>query len=239
MKGAALAWARARIVLRLLRGIVLGLLAAVLLYGCTFLTTGAITVNRDFVPADGGVPIWVFASTAHSDLILPLRHPVHDWTEDFPPTDVELPGACYTTHIVIGWGNRGFYLDVRDWANLTAAAAFGALLYLDTAVIHVEHMWGGIPLTNDEQRGVVISGAQYRRLVEFVRASLVRDRHGRTRKIAVPGYRNDDAFYAATGRYGLFYTCNTWTNQALRHAGVPTSLWAVFPNSLLPHLPAL
>lgn len=35
-----------------------------------------------------------------------------------------------------------------------------------------------------------------------------------------PGIYGDSAFYAATGRYSLFNTCNTWTAKALRSAGL-------------------
>jgi len=46
----------------------------------------------------------------------------------------------------------------------------------------------------------------------------------------VPGahYGRTDAFYEATGRYGLFFTCNQWTGQALRASGVPMPAWTPF-----------
>lgn len=48
------------------------------------------------------------------------------------------------------------------------------------------------------------------------------------------GYGLADTFYAAKGTYSLLYTCNNWTGDALKAAGVRTGWWTPFPMGLLP-----
>ena len=216
----------------------LGFVLFVVVYVLVFLATGAIAVNRGYVEPQDGVEIWVHAGQAHTDLIVPVRHAIHDWSDDLPVSDFPTLGACYTTHVVFGWGERGFYIDVGDWENLTVTAAVRAMFYLGASVMHVDYMSGGSPATLDDQRRVVLTQEQYRVLVDFIRASFARDAQGRTQPIPGFSYWGHDAFYEGSGRYGLFYTCNTWTNAALRRAGAPTSLCAVFPQCVMSHLPA-
>lgn len=213
----------------------LGCVVFLVLYAVVFLATGAIPVNRDHVEPAEGVPIWVFASDVHTDLIVPVRHAVHDWSDEFPVEDFTTVGACFTTHIVFGWGDRGFYLEAGEWNELRLSTALVALSYCGRSAMHVAYMT--LPATTDRQRRVVLTPAQYQDLVHYIRASFARDAQGRARRIPAYSYTESDAFYEGVGRYGLFYSCNTWTNGALRQAGVRTSLWAVFPHSIHQHLP--
>jgi hypothetical protein len=42
-------------------------------------------------------------------------------------------------------------------------------------------------------------------------------------------------FYNAKGRYSLFYTCNTWANQALKSANQKAALWTIFDFGIFQH----
>ena len=46
-------------------------------------------------------------------------------------------------------------------------------------------------------------------------------------------YGENDAFYEAIGSYSIFHTCNTWTNNTLREAKLPSSKWLVFDKGIL------
>ncbi|MDK7354048.1 DUF2459 domain-containing protein, partial [Rothia aeria] len=50
-------------------------------------------------------------------------------------------------------------------------------------------------------------------------------------------YGEDDAFYEANGKYSIFYTCNTWTNNVLKKAGLKASFWAAFDDGLMSQYP--
>ena len=70
-------------------------------------------------------------------------------------------------------------------------------------------------------------------LSRFVSQAYARDAAGQPIELGAglyPGSR----FYAATGRYSLVYTCNTWIADALRAGGCPiTPIWAVTAGNLL------
>jgi hypothetical protein len=52
-------------------------------------------------------------------------------------------------------------------------------------------------------------------------------------RIDHPGYDCCDAFYWASGHFNALKTCNSWTADKLRIAGVKTSLWPPFAAGLL------
>ena len=51
------------------------------------------------------------------------------------------------------------------------------------------------------------------------------------------GYTPRDVFYAATGHYGALRTCNVWTGEALRHAGVRMGRWTPFESDVMRWIP--
>jgi hypothetical protein len=83
---------------------------------------------------------------------------------------------------------------------------------------------------------VPISRDGAKRLSQFLWDGLAKDRHGAPRDIGAGPYPQS-VFYAATGTYDLSHTCNTWTAEALRIAGVPvTAAGVVLAGQLLDQL---
>jgi uncharacterized protein (TIGR02117 family) len=78
----------------------------------------------------------------------------------------------------------------------------------------------------------VLRPEEYRRLTTFISASFAK--FGEMRS----GYARYDAFYPATGRYSAVRTCNAWTGEALRAAGVRIGRWTPFPSTVMRWLPA-
>lgn len=68
----------------------------------------------------------------------------------------------------------------------------------------------------------------------FVLESLRTDGAGQPVQLSEDAYRHrDSVFYAATATYDGFYTCNTWTGDALRSAGVPVNDGALFAGDVM------
>ena len=64
----------------------------------------------------------------------------------------------------------------------------------------------------------------------------MRDADGRLVLLAgASGFGATDAFYEARGRYSPFFTCNTWSNLALKRAGLPCCVWTPFARPILRH----
>lgn len=46
-------------------------------------------------------------------------------------------------------------------------------------------------------------------------------------------YGHNDLFYEATGTFNLFFTCNTWANNGLKHAKLKACFWTLFDKGIL------
>jgi uncharacterized protein (TIGR02117 family) len=195
-----------------------------LLYALAALVLGLIPVNRQFRQSEEGIDIFLHVNAVHSDLIVPKKNEARDW-------NTRLPDLADAGYLAIGWGDRAFYLETKQWSDLKAGSALRALAGLDHTVLHIESL--GQPLESSEVIRLRISATQYAKLVAAIDAAFAKDKDGKP--IVIPGahYGERDAFYEATGRYSLFSTCNDWARAALSQAGIRTAIWAPFSQALL------
>lgn len=193
----------------------------------------SIPVNADFAEAEAGVPVIVGTNGVHTTIAMPARSADMDWTALFPPSDTADPYRPYT-HVAISWGERAVFLDTPTWADLSPLTVLRVATVGGEALYHVEH-WVR-PAPSPDLRTVRISRAQYRELV----AALLRDLPPANgpRKV-YPGYGDNDAFYDARGTYTLYTTCNEWTGETLRRAGIRTGAWTPFAGSVMKWVPPL
>jgi len=195
-----------------------------------------VPVNAGFRPAPEGVLVGVIDNGVHADLILPVQAAGIDWRRSFPLAGFPRLGwdESALRYITVGWGQREFYLETPTWADVRPGTALRALLGIGGTVLHVAY-W---PPLKESPRIVwtILSPEAYRRLADYVAASLARDGEGGAIQIAGEGYAHNDAFFAARGDYGPILTCNEWASRALAHAGVRTGLWTPFPAAVLDHL---
>lgn len=229
---------------RLSRACLWSLAALLLLIGLYFggaVGLAAISIGGEAQDATDPVEIAIYVGPAHTDVVMPVTNAVQDWR-------AWLRAAAFAgdttnfTHVAIGWGDRGFYLETPQWSDLKIATALTAVSGLGQAATHVEFM--AAPALHEATADfhmvpVTIDAAHYRRLVEFVQSVFVRDDAGHPQAIPAHGYWYDgrDAFFEANGSYSLFRTCNVWTCEALRAAGLPRPLWSPFPGGVTRHLP--
>ncbi len=78
-------------------------------------------------------------------------------------------------------------------------------------------------------------GANYLRLVNFIKNSFQLDAAGNKIKISC-GYDNSDSFYEAKGSYSLLRSCNDGTAEALQKADVNTPLRSTVSSAIMFHL---
>jgi uncharacterized protein (TIGR02117 family) len=225
--------------MRIAKGILaaLTLLAFIppLLYALAAGVLGQIPQHNGFVSVENGIPVHVMSNGVHTDIVLPVRTQVIDWSLEFPPADFRyLPEP--TSHISFGWGDRGFYFDTPYWSDLRFSTAFVALTGLGRAVMHVEY--GYEPLPGADVAQVRLPAAQYCALVQHIRAAFERDTKGALLHYPGRGYFDTDAFYAARGRFSLFATCNDWVRKILAATCIRTPLWSPFSGPLLSQLRA-
>jgi uncharacterized protein (TIGR02117 family) len=210
----------------------IGLVAAGAAYVGAVWILGAIPVHADYRPADSGVTIAVASNGVHTDFYLPARHPVKDWTSFAP---LESPAAAPAPYVLIGWGDRGFFLDTPTWDDLSATTALAAVFWPTPAVMHVYHRFW-LPLEGEACARLQLREAEYRALVAYIEAGFARDEGGAPILIAGRNYTPSDVFYEGTGSYHLLHTCNNWASGALAAAGVRQPLWSPFDGAIFAQL---
>ncbi len=211
-------------------GIAAASLAALvgLYFGCEYCFS-RIGVNR--APAAGGDhTIYIMTNGAHTDIVVPLRTEIMDWS-GMVSVDHTQGRDHSARYAAFGWGDKGFYMDIPTWDDLTFRIAFNAMFWLSTTAMHVT-FYSEMP-EGDHCVAIPVGSEEYVGLTEYISDSFRRDEQGNTILIDTDAcYGPDDAFYEAVGRYNLFFTCNTWANSALKACGQRASLWTAFDTGI-------
>jgi len=198
-----------------LRRAIAALLIVAALYAGAALIGGAIPVNSGWRQSETGVRIFLVDNGVHTDLALPAEA----LARLVRATDLRVPGHANAGHVLVGWGDRDFYLNTPSWWELNPLRAASALVGAGKTVVHVSHI--PEPRAGARVRALILRPEEYARLVAYVRATL-------TDGPAVSGYGPNDAFYPARGGYSAIRTCNQWTANALKAAGIKIGVWTPF-----------
>ena len=224
--------------LRSLRNLLLGVVAFVVLYALAVVTLSRIPSHADFatIPANqAGIDMYVRTNGVHTDIVLPAKTTIRDWSNMIPPADLHNADGRLP-YISFGWGDKGFYLDTPTWAELKASTAFVAATGLGSTAMHIEAIEQ--PNTNTTIRHLRISEAAFQSIVADIDRSFKLDAHNHVEHInTTANYNDHDAFYEATGRYSIFTTCNEWTRKTLAHAGVKTAIFSPLQDGVMRFLP--
>ena len=96
---------------------------------------GLIPVNNEFSESPDGVEIFVTSNAVHAEIIVPVTNATFDWRLIFPaeefPSDV-----TNATHVAIGWGDRGFFLQTPTWNDVTLSTAANAAFLPSSTCVH-------------------------------------------------------------------------------------------------------
>jgi len=217
-------------ILRYTRNSILFLIAFVLLYlGLAWLLSRIpVRAEKNTQP---DITIYLKSNGVHTDLAVPVKTAAYDWSQSILYQNTR-SGDTTFSYIAFGWGDKGFYLETPTWSDLKASTAFKAAFGLSNTAIHATFYH--TLKENKKCVRITISNEQYQRLISFINRSLQTDSTGKP--IVIPTearYGNNDAFYEAKGRYSLFHTCNTWTNNALKACGQKACLWTPFDSGIL------
>jgi uncharacterized protein (TIGR02117 family) len=207
------------------------LISIPILYFLAALILGTIPTNWGWHEPKQGVTIFVRTNGVHTWLLVPKVTPEMDWRPYVPGEHLRDKRWGAASHVALGYGNRTFYLETPTWGDLTMKNAFLAAFGQGRSLVHADHSHN--PQPTDYQRPLTLTHDEYRRLAEHIRKSFQIDPQGRTIPVLGRGYTSSDMFYEANGPYTALYTCNAWTGEALRAAGVKTGLWTPLSQSIM------
>ena len=190
--------------------------------------------SRIAIPAEKGAPkevtIWLITNGMHADIVVPVRNNQTDWSCKLPFRHTISQDTTYR-YLGMGWGDKGFFLDMPTWDDITFSLAFHAAFWLNSTAIHATYYHEMVE--GERCCRMEISREQYARLIAFITQKFKTDAKGDFINIPTNAqYGDSDAFYEAHGRYNLFYTCNTWTNSALASCGQRHCLWTLSDKGL-------
>ncbi|XXQ67254.1 TIGR02117 family protein [Neisseriaceae bacterium B1] len=215
-------------ILKCLGKITLGFIAIILFYGLTAWILGQQHIESETI-SEPSIDIYLMNNGVHTDIVMPLQNPTFNWLDYANPSDTP-SGSSNARYIAIGWGDKGFYLNTPRWRDLTASTAIRAISGFNQTALHV--IFYPQIVENERVVKIQISQAQYQRLAQNIAQDFQRNAHS---SVVIQGahYQDNDAFYEAHGRYSLFYTCNTWSNQKLKNSGIGGVWWTPFAQPLL------
>jgi uncharacterized protein (TIGR02117 family) len=211
----------------------LGLLLTLLLYGLLAGAGTLIPTNTSFAPDPGGTTVYVSTNGFHTDVILPINPRMENCFAVAADPALGERARNYA-YISYGWGDKDFYMQSYNNNFPSFATVLDAMFVPGESLMHVTFLRKA-PKPGPDVKAVQLSEEQYGRLVAFVTASF-RQKGGLV-KLDQPGYGTSDFFYQAEGSYHLFNTCNAWTGDALREAGVKVSWWTPLESSVFFYLP--
>lgn len=190
-----------------------------------------IPANPGWKQPERGVTILVRTNGVHTWLLLPKVAEGVDWRPLADPRHIRDVRYAAGDYLAFGYGNRDFYLNTPRWADLSLTTALAAAFGRGPGLMHVEHVYD--PRPNQYQSALTVSADEYRRLATHIRESFVLDEAGKPVPLIGRGYGPADIFYEARGSYNGARTCNEWTGEALRTAGIRTGIWTPFSQSVM------
>ncbi|WP_337659009.1 TIGR02117 family protein [Sphingorhabdus sp. Alg231-15] len=203
--------------------------AVVMLYLVAALLGSIFPANQFWKSPDDGIELFIETNGLHTGIIMPMHSDAHDWSELIRPQHLDDPTE-YGSHILVGWGHEGVYRNAEHWQDLRVKDAASAVFGSSDVLLHVYHL--NYPQVYPHyRRSFKVTESEYRLIVEAIKQRFVLDEAGRS--IPSPGYGKDDLFYKSRGHYNAFYTCNSWTSDVLRQAGIRTGIWTPFQGGVM------
>lgn len=178
----------------------------------------------------GEITLFLVSNGVHTDVVMPLKNEIFDWTSVVNPVDT-ITDDANIAYVGLGWGERNFYLYTPEWKDLSLSNALGALSGLNRTLIHITY-YAFEPKEDDYIVKFSVTSEQYQRLTKSLSESFKQE-DGKTILLKGIHYQSNDAFYEAKGRYHLFNTCNTWLNDRLVESGLKGVYWTPFSSPLL------
>lgn len=171
--------------------------------------------------------IYVSSNGFHSDIIIPFSDKI---LEKLPIGHGDFPDLLIgAKHLIIGWGSQTAYTSLLDLTDMSPAI-MAKSLFFDDSVLHVQ------PLTHDLKNSslqpIHIKQSQLDQLLQFIVGTFTTDEKQQSVVLNGATHGHGDIFYRAKPLYQMFYSCNVWTGQALRIAGIKMGYWTPFAQSI-------
>ncbi|WP_162652438.1 TIGR02117 family protein [Lentilitoribacter sp. Alg239-R112] len=202
--------------------------ASILIYGA-FAIIGAVWIsdNYNLKEAPQGQKIYVSSNGFHSDIIVPISDQILSKlpikSEDFPNKLID------SQYLIIGWGSKTAYTSLLELTDMSASI-LAKSLFFDDSVIHVQPY--NKELENSALKAITLDEIHFEKLLKFIANTFYYNAAGQSELVINASHGFGDVFFKAAPKYHIFYSCNVWTGEALREAGLIMGIWTPFTQSL-------
>jgi uncharacterized protein (TIGR02117 family) len=167
------------------------------------------------------------AGAAHADPTHTVYVSSNGWHSDITVSKADIPHGripesadfASAVYLQFGWGDADYYTTPDPGIGTTLGAALPG-----PAVLHLAGLQTRPSQTfsDTEEVALTLSAENFARLIDHLHESFARGDQPRAASTA-PGVYSFSRFYAATGEFHAFNTCNTWTARGLAGAGLKVS----------------
>jgi uncharacterized protein (TIGR02117 family) len=203
----------------------------IIIYAFFIFGLSKITVNNN-VAQKQEVEVFIKTNGVHTDIIVPIKNEIKNWSKEIKFDQTKSKDSLMN-YVAIGWGDKGFYLNTPQWSDLKVSTAIKAATGLSTSAIHTT-FYKSVS-ENKNCKKIIISKSNYQKLVAYITTSFQEDSNKNIQWISGHNYAQNDAFYEAKGSYNLFYTCNTWANNALKESNQKSAFWTPYDGGIFCH----
>jgi uncharacterized protein (TIGR02117 family) len=198
------------------------------IYVVAALAGSRIPANSDWRQPKEGIEIFVETNGVHVSLIVPMSAAGEDLSDLIRPEHL-VNRDLYGTHAMIGWGHGRVYRNARTWGDVNSLDIASAIVGSDFSTLHIYHLID--PEVLPHRKALRISPQQYRIIIRQIRATFRLSERGESS--VHPAYGPDNLFYDSNGHYSAIHTCNSWTGDILRNAGVRIGVWTPMPGGVM------
>jgi len=200
-----------------------------LIYFLAAFILSRIPVNTSTSSLPKPINIYIISNGFHSDIVVPIKSDIFDWSKIIKYDHITSKDTSYK-YIAFGWGDKKFYINTPLWSDLKFDIALQALFCLNPSAIHVTFF--RIMFESESCIKIPMSKPDYLKLIEYIKNDLKFDKNGQVQLIKNLHYDDNDAFYESNGSFTLFYTCNTWVNEALKYSNQKACFWTPFESGI-------
>jgi len=180
--------------------------------------------------------LYVSGGVMHTDLFVPVQNSAFEWNQVLNLKELSQQPGTNDRYLQFSWGDRIFFMETPSWDQMNWGSALRSLFYWNNSAAMLIKGHRTLPQYPDtENRCIRLGREDYRAIMQFITNSLERNAQGQPHHLGY-GQDRESSFYAATGRYSIVNTCNSWTAEALRSGNINTPLWGGIAPSILYHL---
>lgn len=220
-------------IIKWIRNVIITFFGLIILYIIIAIVLTILPVNCNYKPPDRGIAIYLVSNNVHTDFVLPVNTQLKNWEKDFPDTTFGRVDSTFK-YISFGWGDKEFYLNTPTWSDFKLDIALKALFLSPASLMHIAYLKRN-PIENDFSKKLLITGGQYKKLINYLDHSFAKDKNGKYILIKAPFRLSNENYYDSGESYNFINTCNNWTNEGLKLMGIKTATWAPFDKCILYH----